>query len=63
MWGAVKDGVNSVKRYFNNNFSDGFFDDCVNLAFNRVKMDKCTDALVLREKSNSFVRMVGSRNH
>ncbi|KAM7455736.1 hypothetical protein BLSTO_03511, partial [Blastocystis sp. subtype 1] len=34
--GAIDDGVNSVIRYFNNNFCDGYFEDCLNLAFARV---------------------------
>lgn len=25
--GAVKDGINSVIRYFNNNFNDGYFEE------------------------------------
>ena len=35
--GAIDDGVNSVIRYFNNNFCDGYFEDCLNQAFARSR--------------------------
>ena len=53
--GAVNDGVNSVIRYFNNNFCDGYFEDCLNLTFNRVEMGSKTDQLAKKQVSCSFV--------
>ena len=55
--GAVNDGIYSVVRYVNNNFSDGYFEDCLNLTFNQVKIDEETDALVLKEKHSTLVWM------
>ena len=56
--GAVKDGINSVIRYFNNNFNDGYFEDCLNLTFNRVKMNEQTDKLTLKMKRYTIVGMM-----
>lgn len=53
--GALNDGINSVIRYFNNNFYDGYFEDCLNLTFNRVKIDEKTDKLVLKMKHYTIV--------
>ena len=53
--GALQDGVNSVIRYFNNNFGDGYFEDCLNLTFNRVIMDEKTDRLALKMKRFTIV--------
>ena len=55
--GAVNDGIYSIVRYVNNNFSDGYFEDCLNLTFNLVKIDEETDSLVLREKRSTLVRL------
>ena len=55
--GALQDGVNSVIRYFNNNFGDGYFEDCLNLTFNRVIMDEKTDRLALKMKRFTIVGM------
>ena len=54
--GAIDDGVNSVIRYFNNNFCDGYFEDCLNLAFARVEMGEAADRRVVKEKKCTFVR-------
>ena len=32
MKGAMNDGVNSVTRYFINNFTDGYYHDCLDIA-------------------------------
>ena len=53
--GAIEDGINSIIRYFNNNFCDGYYDDCLNLAFNQVEISEESDRLVVREKESSFV--------
>lgn len=53
--GALMDGVNSVIRYFNNNFRDGYYEDCLNLTFNQVEICEETDKLVIKEKSNTAV--------
>ncbi|KAK8813513.1 phosphatidylinositide phosphatase SAC1-like protein [Blastocystis sp. ATCC 50177/Nand II] len=52
--GAIDDGVNSVIRYFNNNFCDGYFEDCLNLAFARVEMGEAADRRVVKEKKCTF---------
>lgn len=54
--GALQDGVNSVIRYVNNNFYDGYFEDCLNLTFDRVRIDEEADRLVLKRKKYTFVR-------
>ena len=54
--GALMDGVNSVIRYFNNNFSDGYFEDCLNLTFNQVEMGSRTDHIVKNEAQSTLVR-------
>lgn len=54
--GALMDGVNSVIRYFNNNFSDGYFEDCLNLTFNKVEMGSRTDRIVKNESQCTLVR-------
>ena len=65
----MNDGIYSIIRYVNNNFSDGYFEDCLNLTFNLVKIDEETDSLVLREKRSTLVRLrlrglsVGSIRH
>ena len=56
-WGAIDDGVNSVIRYFNNNFCDGYFEDSLNLAFNRVMIGEVSNKKVLKEKKNTIVEM------
>lgn len=53
--GALQDGVNSVIRYVNNNFYDGYFEDCLNLTFDRVQIDAEADRLVLKRKKFTFV--------
>lgn len=53
--GALDDGMNSIIRYVNNNFYDGYFEDCLNLTFNRVAMSEQADRLVVRMKRYSFV--------
>ena len=53
--GALQDGVNSVIRYVNNNFYDGYFEDCLNLTFDRVRIDEEADRLVLKRKKYTFV--------
>ena len=53
--GAISDGVNSVIRYVNNNFRDGYFEDCLNLTFDLVKIDEVSDKLVLQEKRSTLV--------
>ena len=55
MIGAVKDGVNSVIRYFNNNFYDGYFEDCLNLTFNEVEMGSKTDHIVKKRSKYTIV--------
>ncbi|KAK8802946.1 hypothetical protein WA588_002106 [Blastocystis sp. NMH] len=52
--GALQDGVNSVIRYVNNNFYDGYFEDCLNLTFDRVLIDEAADRLVLKRKKYTF---------
>jgi hypothetical protein len=34
--GAVNDGINSVTRYYYNNFTDGYYCDCLDLFTNRL---------------------------
>ena len=48
--GAINDGINSVTRYFINNFTDGYYHDC---------MDVCTQKLIpgkdaFRQRSGFF---------
>lgn len=57
--GALDDGVNSVIRYFNNNFYDGYFEDCLNLTFGRVEMGECCDKLALKLKHYTIVKSGG----
>ena len=52
--GAISDGVNSLIRYVNNNFRDGYFEDCLNLTFDLVKIDEVSDKLVLQEKRSTL---------
>mmetsp|Transcript_2728 Transcript_2728/g.4645 ORF Transcript_2728/g.4645 Transcript_2728/m.4645 type:complete len:155 (+) Transcript_2728:1329-1793(+) len=40
--GALDDGLNSVTRYYINNFTDGFYHDCLDLATGRLS---CQDRL------------------
>lgn len=54
--GAIDDGMNSIIRYFHNNFCDGYFEDCLNLAFARVEMGEATDRRVVKEKKCTLVR-------
>ena len=58
--GALQDGVNSVIRYVNNNFYDGYFEDCLNLTFDRVRIDAEADKLVLKRKKFTFVASGGA---
>ena len=51
----LDDLVNSVIRYFSNNFCDGYFEDCLNVAFNKVQMGPNTDHRVKSLWSNTFV--------
>ena len=53
--GAVMDGVNSIIRYFNNNFYDGYFEDCLNLTFNEVEMGSKTDHIVKKRSKYTIV--------
>ena len=55
MIGAVKDGINSVIRYLNNNFYDGYFEDCLNLTFNEVEMGSKTDHIVKKRSKYTIV--------
>ena len=34
--GAIDDGINSLKRYYINNFCDGYNQDCVDLAMGKI---------------------------
>jgi len=34
--GAINDGINSVTRYYINNFTDGYFCDCLDLMTLRI---------------------------
>jgi len=34
--GAINDGINSVTRYYYNNFTDGYYCDCLDLFTNRL---------------------------
>jgi hypothetical protein len=34
--GAMWDGINSVTRYYINNFTDGYYHDCLDLATTRI---------------------------
>lgn len=45
-------------RYVNNNFYDGYFEDCLNLTFDRVLIDEAADRLVLKRKKYTFVGTV-----
>ena len=42
-------------RYVNNNFYDGYFEDCLNLTFDRVLIDEAAD---LKRKKYTFVGTV-----
>lgn len=53
--GMLDDLVNSVIRYFSNNFCDGYFEDCLNVAFNKVQMGPNTDHRAKSLWSNTFV--------
>jgi hypothetical protein len=37
--GAVNDGINSVTRYYINNFTDGYYCDCYDLVTQRITSD------------------------
>ena len=37
--GAINDGINSVTRYYINNFTDGYFCDCLDLMTLRITPD------------------------
>jgi len=37
--GAVNDGINSVTRYYINNFTDGYFCDCLDLMTLKITPD------------------------
>lgn len=37
--GAINDGINSVTRYYINNFTDGFFCDCLDLMTLKISPD------------------------
>lgn len=37
--GAFDDGVNSVTRYYINNFTDGYYSDCLDLMTQRITSD------------------------
>ena len=55
MIGAVKDGMNSIIRYFNNNFCDGYFEDCIHLALNEVEIGKKSNSIIVKENRNTLV--------
>ena len=55
MMGAIKDGINSVIRYFNNNFCDGYFEDCIHLALNEVEIGKKSNSIIVKENRNTLV--------
>ena len=38
--GAFNDGVNAVTRYFINNFTDGYYHDCLDIATLKMVPDK-----------------------
>ena len=56
--GAVMDGINSVIRYFNNNFYDGYFEDCLNLTFNEVEIGKKSNSIIVKETRNTLVMII-----
>jgi midasin (ATPase involved in ribosome maturation) len=37
--GAINDGINSVTRYFINNFTDGYYHDCLDIATLQLNAD------------------------
>ena len=53
--GALDDALNSAIRYVNNNFYDGYFEDCLNLTFNKVNISEESDKLVVKMNRFSFV--------
>ena len=53
--GALDDALNSAIRYINNNFYDGYFEDCLNLTFNKVNISEESDKLVVKMNRFSFV--------
>ena len=55
--GALDDALNSTIRYINNNFYDGYFEDCINLTFNKVNIGEESDKLVVKMNRYSFVRV------
>jgi len=44
--GAIRDGVNSLVRYYKNNFSDGFRQDAIDLFLGNYKVDENEARLV-----------------
>ena len=62
MIGAVKDGMNSIIRYFNNNFCDGYFEDCIHLALNEVEIGKKSNSIIVKETRNTLVMNIDIDN-
>lgn len=56
--GIVNDAVYSVIRYLNNNFRDGYFEDCINLTFNHVQMGPNADRRMKGMIKNTFMMFV-----
>ena len=56
--GIVNDAVYSVIRYLNNNFRDGYFEDCINLTFNYVQMGPNADRHMKGVIRNTFMMFV-----
>ena len=53
MVGCLNDGMNSLIRYVNNNFYDGYFEDCLHLTFNQVEMGSKTDKIIKKQTLHS----------
>ena len=51
--GSLNDGVNSLIRYYNNNFYDGYFEDCLHLMFNQIEMGSKTDKIIKQQSLHS----------
>jgi hypothetical protein len=55
MMGGIADARKSVIRYFCNNFTDGYWEDCENLTLNRVEISLVTNQLAQKEAKCTFV--------
>ncbi|KAF0709144.1 hypothetical protein As57867_006061, partial [Aphanomyces stellatus] len=56
--GALQDGINSVTRYYLNNFSDGIRQDAFDLFVGNFTADRRTDSPFTVQQQNSFVFML-----